>query len=69
MKFNCFIHNSVALRIAQDSVKLGKVLGAICIAPRILAEAGVLKGKKATVWHSEAEALKRKGAIYTFWSP
>jgi len=60
-----YFSNPVALKIAQESVKEGKVLGAICIAPRILAEAGVLKGKKATVWKSEANALKAKGAIYT----
>lgn len=60
-----YFTNQVALRIAQESVKQGKLLAAICIAPRILAEAEVLKGKKATVWKTEAEALKSKGAVYT----
>jgi len=60
-----YFGNPIALKIAQDSVRQGKILGAICIAPRILAEAGVLKGKKATVWKSEANALKARGAIYT----
>jgi len=60
-----YFNNPIALKIVQESVRQGKVLGAICIAPRILAEAGVLKGKKATVWKSEANALKAKGAIYT----
>ncbi len=60
-----YFHNSVAHKIAREAVAKGKVLGAICLAPRILAEAGVLKGKKATVWQSEGKALEDKGAIYT----
>ncbi|PIY78799.1 MAG: DJ-1 family protein [Parcubacteria group bacterium CG_4_10_14_0_8_um_filter_35_7] len=38
--------------IAQEAIKNEKVLGAICIAPTILAKAGVLKGKNVTVWKS-----------------
>jgi len=60
-----YFNNPVALKIARDAMKQNKVVAAICIAPRILSEAGILKGKKATVWKSEAEALKSKGAIYT----
>lgn len=60
-----YFNNPVALKIAQETIKQNKVLAAICIAPRILAEAGVLQNRKATVWTSEASALKRKGAIYT----
>lgn len=60
-----YFHNADALKIVKEAVKEKKVLGAICLAPRILAEAGVLKGKKATVWHSESKFLETKGAIYT----
>ncbi|RLG13099.1 DJ-1 family protein [Candidatus Pacearchaeota archaeon] len=60
-----YFHNPDALRIVKEAVKEKKVLGAICLAPRILAEAGVLKGKKATVWRSEGKFLETKGAIYT----
>ncbi len=60
-----YFHNTVAHKIAREAVSKGKVLGAICLAPRILAEAGVLKGKKATVWFSEGKALEAKGAHYT----
>lgn len=45
-----------------------KVLGAICIAPTILAKAGVLEGKKATVWNEDGQQgklLEREGATYT----
>jgi len=55
----------VAHVIAQEAVAEGKVLAAICIAPATLARAGVLKGKKATVFSSEAGALKAGGANYT----
>jgi len=46
------------------------LLAAICIAPAILAKAGVLQGKKATVWSSILEKetikiLKENGAQYT----
>jgi protease I len=43
----------------------GKVIGAICIAPVILANAGLLKGRKATVFPDGKDALKAGGATYT----
>lgn len=49
-------------RLAQSN---NKVVAAICIAPVILAEAGLLKGRRATVWQSEAGKLKALGANYT----
>jgi protease I len=55
----------VAHAVAQEAVAQGKVLAAICIAPATLAKAGVLKGKKATVFPSEVEELKACGADYT----
>ena len=53
----------------KEVVVENKLLGAICISPVILAKAGVLKGKKATVWSSvfdksPIELLKKAGAIY-----
>jgi len=51
--------------IARRAAEEGKVLAAICIAPVTLANAGVLKGKKVTVWKSEANRVKAKGAVYT----
>ncbi len=54
-----------AHKLAQDTVKQNKVLGAICIAPVTLANAGLLNGKKATVFNSEVAAIKSKGANYT----
>ncbi|RLA85880.1 MAG: DJ-1 family protein [Deltaproteobacteria bacterium] len=60
-----YFNHPEALRIAREAASQEKVLGAICLAPGILARAGVLKGKRATVWRSEAKTLKEKGAIYT----
>ncbi|MEW6163166.1 MAG: DJ-1/PfpI family protein [Nitrospirota bacterium] len=55
----------VAHNIARGAVRQNKILCAICIAPVTLANSGVLKGKKATVWKSEKEKIEAKGAIYT----
>lgn len=57
--------NVKAHKIVQDVVSKNKVLAAICIAPITLAKAGVLKGKKATVFSSEVSQLKSYGANYT----
>jgi protease I len=51
--------------IAKETVASGKVLGAICIAPVTLASAGVLDGRKATVFSSEKDRLQAGGATYT----
>jgi len=58
-------NNPIAHKIAKEAVKEKKLLAAICIAPVTLANAGVLKGKRATVWISERQKIQQKGAIYT----
>lgn len=60
-----YINNPVAHSIAKEAVRENKVLAAICIAPAILANADVLKNKKATVWKSETRTLQSRGAKYT----
>ncbi|MDD5686332.1 MAG: DJ-1/PfpI family protein [Elusimicrobia bacterium] len=58
--------NKQAHKIARETVKYkDKILAAICIAPVTLARAGVLKGKKATVFSSEEGELKKYGVNYT----
>ena len=47
--------NEEAKRIAQEAFKAKKPLGAICIAPKILAAAEVLVGKRATVWNKDGD--------------
>ncbi|MCX5750755.1 MAG: DJ-1/PfpI family protein [Candidatus Saganbacteria bacterium] len=57
-------HDPKAHRIAQEAVKEGKILAAVCGAPPILGYAGVLKGKKATMFDDTGDFAK-VGAIYT----
>ena len=57
-----------ALQIANDAYRANIPLGAICIAPTILAKAQVLSGKRATVWNADgnqSEILETYGAEYT----
>jgi len=42
--------DSLAHHLAREFLNQGKIVGAICIAPVTLANAGVLEGKKATCW-------------------
>ena len=63
------LDNQTSYQVAQETVNHDKVLAAICISPVILAKAGVLKGKKATVWSSALDkgpikTLQENGAIY-----
>ncbi len=64
-----YFDDPVCHQLSRDFLEPGKILGAICIAPAILAKAGVLKGRKATVWSSAMDKsavkiLKNSGAIY-----
>ncbi|MBI3634444.1 MAG: DJ-1/PfpI family protein [Candidatus Yonathbacteria bacterium] len=55
------LDNEETTRIFQEAQKLENYpYGAICISPRILAKAGVLKGKRATGWDNDGEL----GAIF-----
>jgi len=59
----------VSYQIARETVKQDKILGAICISPVILAKAGLLKDRKATVWSvsldkSPVKILQDGGANY-----
>jgi len=63
------LDNKQFQKIAQDSVEKDKILGALCISPALLAKAGVLKGKRATVWSASLNKeginiLKNNEAIY-----
>jgi len=64
-----YLDNESSWNIAQESISENKVLGAICIAPTILARAGVLSDKNATVWRSSLDKeginiLEENGANY-----
>ncbi|MDI6785841.1 MAG: DJ-1/PfpI family protein [bacterium] len=56
-------NDPTAHNIAKNAIIKGKILAAICIAPVTLANAGILSGKKATVFSSEIGPLRAKGAI------
>lgn len=58
-------NNYNAIKLAQDFYKDKKIVGAICLAPCILAKSGILKGKKATCYPSAVDILKENGVIYT----
>jgi protease I len=54
-----------AHRLARSFFEHGKLTSAICIAPATLANAGVLKGRKATSFPSSEAALRTQGAVLT----
>lgn len=60
-----YFNDPSAHTLAKNFITTGKVLAAICIAPVILARAGLLSGKRATVYIDGAEELKKSGAVYT----
>lgn len=60
-----YYDSEVALALAKDTYNKGKVIAAICIAPRILANAGLLEGRTATCYESEGDAIADLGANYT----
>ncbi|HHU81983.1 MAG TPA: DJ-1/PfpI family protein [Firmicutes bacterium] len=60
-----YFDDPVAHGLAKAMVSAGKPVAAICIAPVILARAGLLKGKRATVYIDGAGDLKEAGAVYT----
>lgn len=53
-----------ALAIARAMNAEGKVVAAICIAPTVLANAGLLRGRRATAFSTEIETIKAAGAKY-----
>ncbi len=60
-----YFNDKTALNLARSFFSAGKVTTAICIGPSILANAGVLQGKRATCFESEAGNLRAHGAQYT----
>lgn len=64
-----YFDDATALKIAKQAISKNKITAAICIAPVILANAGVLKDKNATVWddgnRTFSSKIEAKGAKYT----
>ncbi|HHQ45531.1 MAG TPA: DJ-1/PfpI family protein [Candidatus Altiarchaeales archaeon] len=63
---NIYFNDGDAINLAKNAVEAGKILAAICIAPTILANAGLLDGREATVFPSNelVENLEDKGCEY-----
>lgn len=63
-----YLDNEIVYNLLRQWQKTGKPFGAICISTRILAHAGVLKGKKAAGWNGDGElpgVLEENGAEYS----
>jgi len=58
--------NQDVINLVQKANAKGKILGAICLGPMTLAKAGLLSGKKATVFKSRdgLDSLRDGKAIY-----
>jgi len=59
-----YFNDATAHKIARDAADQGQLVCAICIAPSTLANAGLLKGKKATCFPAEKANLVAKGAKF-----
>jgi protease I len=60
-----YFDSKVAWNIVRRAAEKKKVLAAICIAPSVLANAGLLDGVRATSFASERTRLQKAGAKYT----
>ena len=58
-------HDSDVHMLLNEAYKDNKLICAICLAPVTLANAGLLKGKKATAYNSAKSYLTCKGVKYT----
>ncbi|HOI60366.1 MAG TPA: DJ-1/PfpI family protein [Candidatus Pacearchaeota archaeon] len=64
-----YLDNNLSYDLLRKANKRNIIITAICIAPVILANAGILEGKKATVWSNDLDKsaikiLEQKGATY-----
>ena len=64
-----YLDNEKSYALLRKAKEKQKIISAICIAPLILAKAGILSGKKATVWSSPfdrqpIQILEERGAIF-----
>jgi protease I len=56
-----YFDNQHALNLAREFSKSDKIVAAICMAPSILANAGILNGKRATAFPSEKNNINAVG--------
>lgn len=51
------LDNEASYHLINKAYHMGKPIGAICLATRILAKAGILKDKRATGWNGDGELI------------
>ena len=55
-------NNTRVIELVKDAFKKGKLVAAICAAPCVLADAGILQGKKATIYPGMEDEIRKGGA-------
>lgn len=60
-----YLHDDAVHSLLKSFKSADKIVAAICWAPAVLANAGVLLGKRATVWAGAIDDLISNGAQYT----
>ena len=60
-----FFDDPIAHRIARSASDRGALVAAICVAPSILAHAGLLEGQTVTAFESQEDDLRAHHALYT----
>lgn len=60
-----YFDDEIAHRLARRAHERDAVVAAICIAPSILARAGLLQGVRATAYPTQEQDLKDHGAVWT----
>ncbi|HOI42877.1 MAG TPA: DJ-1/PfpI family protein [Elusimicrobiales bacterium] len=59
------LDNRKVHELFREAMEAGKVVGAICISPVVLAHAGLLKGRRVTCFPDGAPELEKAGAKFT----
>ena len=60
-----YLNNETVFALVHKFVDSGKIVAAICWAPAILANAGVIAGSRVTAWSGCRKDLEKGGATYT----
>lgn len=60
-----YFADRTAHRLAQEALRAGKLVAAICVATSILANAGLLEGRSVTGYPTREAHLVERGARYT----
>lgn len=60
-----YFQDDHALGLARAAADQKKLVAAICLAPQVLANAGLLKGRRATAWSSQKQAMSEQGATWS----